>query len=99
MTDEDVVDPVKVRLEFHELHLRTLAAVDQKEVILNFNELRRRMSSVGRHGTARTEYGDLETHLRKAKNQNRFRVLVSAMLLEFGFNSSRRSSDPFRSRA
>ena len=40
MADEDVVDPVKVGLELHELHLGAFAAVNHKELVLYFNQLR-----------------------------------------------------------
>ena len=62
VTDENMVDTMKVYLEMHELHLHTFTAVDQEVLILNFHELRRRESPIGRQCTAGTQYRDLEIH-------------------------------------
>lgn len=40
VTDEDVIDPVQVGLETHELHLGTFAAIDQEVPVLYLNQLR-----------------------------------------------------------
>jgi hypothetical protein len=40
VTYENMIDPVKVYLETHELHWASFAAVNQEITILNFNQLR-----------------------------------------------------------
>ena len=37
MTDEDMIDSVKIYVEFHQLHLGTFATINQKMTILNFH--------------------------------------------------------------
>ena len=57
-----MVDAMQVRLEPHQLHLGTFAAVDHKIPVLDLDQLRRGKSAVGRQCPAGSEYGDVEAH-------------------------------------
>jgi hypothetical protein len=74
--DKDVIDPVKVRLKTHELHLRALPTVNKKVTVFDFDQLRRRISSVRRQSATRTEYGDIKTHLDQLNNSSWFRLIM-----------------------
>jgi hypothetical protein len=52
VTDKDVIDAMQVGLKFHQLHLRSFAAIDKKASALNFNQLCRGKPAVCRHRTA-----------------------------------------------
>jgi hypothetical protein len=39
MADEDVIDAMKIRLEFHQLHLRAFTTIHKKGSVLYFNQL------------------------------------------------------------
>ena len=39
VTDENVIDAMEVYLKTHELHLGTFAAINEKNTILNFDQL------------------------------------------------------------
>jgi hypothetical protein len=67
VADENVIDSMKAGLILHELHLRCLATVDEKKMILYLDELGRRVPSVRRHCAAGTQYGYLKTHFFKNK--------------------------------
>jgi hypothetical protein len=99
MTNEDVIDPVEVSLELHQLHLSAFAAVDEKIMILYFNQLSGRMSAIRWQCTARTQYGYLETHSLKQNDQNRLSFGHTMIVYSGSVSSSRRLSDPFRFRA
>jgi hypothetical protein len=47
VTDEDMVDAMHARVKFHQLDLRGFTAVDQEMAVLNFNELRGGMATIG----------------------------------------------------
>jgi hypothetical protein len=70
VTDEDMVNAVEVGLEFHQLHLRALAAVYQETPVLNFYQLCRRMTSVSRQRPAGSENGYFKAHGKKQNDQN-----------------------------
>jgi len=69
--DEDVADAVQVGLNFHQLHLRALATVDQKVSALDFDELRRWVATIGRHRTAGTEYGNFKRQVVFVLNEDK----------------------------
>jgi hypothetical protein len=48
MAYEDIVDPVKIGLKPHELHLGPFATIDKKMSVLNFDQLGGWKSSVSR---------------------------------------------------
>lgn len=52
MTNEDVIDSMKVCLHAHELHLSTFATINQERSTLNLDELSSWMSSVSGHSSA-----------------------------------------------
>ncbi len=52
MADKNMIDPVEVYLQPHQLHLGCFTTVDEKVPALNFHELGRRMSAIGRQCAA-----------------------------------------------
>ena len=63
MGNEDVVYAVQVCLETHQLHLRPFSTVDEKESILDLNQLRGWKSAISRQCAAGAKYGDVETQI------------------------------------
>ena len=61
VTDEDVIDAMKVRLNLHELNLRSLATVDEEGAVLYVHQLGRRMASICRKRTTGTQNGNFKT--------------------------------------
>jgi hypothetical protein len=47
-----MMDAMNGAVVLHELHLRAFSAIHQEKFILDFNQLRRGKSSVGRYRTA-----------------------------------------------
>jgi hypothetical protein len=52
VADKDMVDPMKICLQSHQLHLSSLATINKKMTALYFNKLACGVSSVGRQGAA-----------------------------------------------
>jgi hypothetical protein len=52
VANENVIDPVKIRLEFHKLHLRSLTTINEEMSVLYFYKLARGKSSIGWQCTA-----------------------------------------------
>jgi hypothetical protein len=46
VTDKDVIDAMEIYLQAHQLHLCTFPAVYQKMPVLDFDQLRCRMSPI-----------------------------------------------------
>ncbi len=55
MADEDMVDPVKISLQTHELHLRAFSTIHQEIPVVHFNQLWSGMTSIRWQGTAWTK--------------------------------------------
>lgn len=111
VADENVIDAVQVRLETHELHLRSFPAVNQKMPVLDLYKLCGGKPSVSRKCAAGTEYGDVEAHAmelfsnneQKRNDQNagsgHWQILCEYCVIRDQLSSRRCLSDPFRSRA
>jgi hypothetical protein len=81
MADANMIDAVEIYPIFHELHLRPFATVNQKNGALNFNELRRRVTSVCRKCSTGTQDCDLETHVSEKTKRPKRLVLVRCIKL------------------
>ena len=67
MRDEDMVYPVKITLQSHELHLCGFTTINEETAVLYLNKLGRGVSSIGWHRATRTEDDNLKIQINSFK--------------------------------